>query len=192
LNTQIDKKSIHKLPITEFSGKIEVIQSNKRLAEVIYLLQRETEIGFDTETKPSFKKGVTYPISIIQFATKNHAYLIQLQFTGFPKILGDFLKNDSVKKIGVGLVEDVRKLKKFDKDINSTDFIDLSKLAKHKGITQLGLRSLVAKFLGKRIIKSSQTSNWAVKKLAKKQIKYAATDAWICLELLPFFFDEIK
>ena len=63
-------------------------------------------------------------------------------------------------------------------------FIDLSAMAKQKGIVQSGAKALTARYLGRKLVKSSQKTNWAKKNLTDRQLVYAATDAWVCLHIL--------
>jgi ribonuclease D len=141
-------------------------------------------VGFDTESKPAFKKGISYPISLLQLATHDTAYLFQLKKTGFSDALADFLANEKFKKIGIGVNADIEKLQELKKFI-PRGFIDLSKIAKDKGIIQVGARALTARYLGRRLVKTAQKTNWAQPQLSWKQRVYAAADAWVCLQVYP-------
>jgi ribonuclease D len=123
-------------------------------------------------------------VSLVQLATLETAYLFQLEKCGFPDALAEFFADDSVKKIGVGIKHDLEKLQEL-KKFTPAGFIDLSKIAREKGIIQIGARSLTARYMEGRLVKSSQKTNWAKRNLTRKQQLYAASDAWICLELYP-------
>lgn len=138
----------------------------------------------DTESRPSFSKGISYPPAIIQFATQHTAYLLRLDTIRFPNALVSLLENREVAKIGIGLTEDIKKLQNL-RYFQMNNCIDLSKIAEKKGIIQVGARALTARYLKQRLTKSAQTSNWAVSSLSEKQKVYAATDAWVCLQIYP-------
>jgi ribonuclease D len=121
---------------------------------------------------------------LLQFSTETTAYLFQLKKTGFPGILVSFLENAGISKIGVGIKNDIEKLQEL-RSFNPGGFIDLSKIASEKGIIQVGLRGLTARYTGHRITKTAQKTNWAHPQLTWKQQIYAASDAWICLRIYP-------
>jgi ribonuclease D len=152
--------------------------------EVLGLLMEESNVGFDTESRPSFTKGKSYPISLVQFATEDTAYLFQMKKTGFPDRLVQFLESEQVKKIGVGIKNDIEKLQE-QRKFKARGFVDLSKIAHEKGIIQVGLRGLTARYIEHRITKTAQKTNWAQPQLTRKQQIYAASDAWMCLRIYP-------
>lgn len=161
-----------------------MVDSPELAENVIRRLMEETFLGFDTESRPAFKKGESYPVSLVQLATHHTAYLFQLEKCGFPDSLAEILADPYIKKIGVGLKHDIEKLQEL-KRFTPAGFVDLSKIAREKGIIQIGARSLTARYMTARLVKSSQKTNWAKKNLTRKQQLYAASDAWICLEIYP-------
>lgn len=180
---------INSLPIIHFQGKVILINHIDQANGFLKRLKREKYIGFDTESRPSFSKGISYPPSIIQLATQNTAYLIQLEKTRIFDELVDFFSSPSIKKIGIGTQNDIEKLQEIRK-FQTRGFIDLSKIAAQKGIIQVGARALTARYLEHRLTKSSQKSNWSLKHLTQKQKEYAATDAWICLKIYPLLLSD--
>lgn len=181
---RIDREYINLLPPVEFEGEVVVVENVEQEEAVIRELRKESSVGFDTESKPAFKKGVSYPISLVQLATHDRAYLFQLKKTGFSDALADFLADASIKKIGIGVMADIKKLQEL-KTFTAGGFIDLSTIAKKKGIIQVGARALTARYLDRRLVKTAQKTNWAQSTLTRKQQIYAASDAWICLEIYP-------
>lgn len=175
---------INTLPIVKFEGKVVIVDTKEQEKKVVKLLRKEKYVGFDTESKPAFKKGVSYPISLVQLATQDTAYLIQITKTGFTDALADFLADEKIKKIGVGVKNDITKLNEL-KEFTAGGFIDLSTIAAEKGIIQIGVRGLTARYITHRLVKSSQKTNWAKPDLTRKQQLYAASDAWICLQIYP-------
>lgn len=181
---RLSREYINTLPIIRFEGNVVMVTSEDHANEVLADLAQQPIVGFDTESRPSFTKGTSYPVSLIQFAYNDTAYLFQLKKTGFPESLVDFMGNEEVKKVGVGVKNDIAKLQE-QRIFTARGFIDLSKLAAEKGIIQVGLRGLTARYFMRRLTKSAQKTNWATPVLTRKQQGYAALDAWICLQIYP-------
>lgn len=181
---RLSREYINSLPIIRFVGEVVVVDSAEQEDAVIRSLWGEKLVGFDTESKPAFQRGVSYPISLVQLATENTAYLFQLQKTGFSDALAGFFSNKKIKKIGVGIKSDIEKLQELKRFIPG-GFLDLSILAAQKGIIQVGVRGLTARYIEHRLVKSSQKTNWAQPELTRKQQIYAALDAWVCLKIYP-------
>ncbi len=186
---RLSKEYINTLPIIKFPGKVVMVDQDEDIDKVVQKLQNETYVGFDTESRPSFTKGITYPVSLIQIATDKVAYLFRSNGNEFSGLLWNFLADKNILKIGVGLNGDMEKLKQFDR-FYPGNFVDLSKLASEKGIIQVGARALTARYLGKRLVKTAQRTNWAIPCLTEKQKIYAATDAWICLRIHPLLQND--
>jgi ribonuclease D len=165
-----------------FSGEIKVIDTQEELSEVLHELDKHEFLGFDTETKPSFKKGEYHAPAIIQISTLETAYLLRIQKTGFTNELKRFLENPGTKKIGISIRDDLKDLQKV-RDFTPGGFLDLNNVAQRYHISQIGVRSLTAIFLNKRVSKGQQTSNWENEILTEAQQGYAATDAWICAKM---------
>ncbi|MGE5344296.1 MAG: 3'-5' exonuclease [Candidatus Omnitrophota bacterium] len=189
LTNRLSNEYINSLPIIKFDGEVIVVSEERHAEEVIRELLMESFVGFDTESKPSFTKGTIYPVSLIQLATRYRAYLFQLKKTGFPDVLIRFLEDENIKKIGVGISNDLAKLQE-QKPFNAGGFIDLSKLAAAKGIIQVGIRGLTARYMGGRLTKGAQKTNWAQSVLTPKQQIYAASDAWVCLSIYPLLLAD--
>jgi ribonuclease D len=180
---------INSLPIIHFQGKVILINHIEQANGLLKRLKNEKHIGFDTESRPSFSKGVSYPPSIIQLATHNTAYLFQLEKTLIFDELVDLFSSPGIKKIGIGTQNDIDKLQEIRK-FQARGFIDLSNIAAQKGIIQVGARALTARYLKQRLTKSSQKSNWSNAQLTPKQQEYAATDAWVCLKIYPLLLSD--
>lgn len=180
--TFIDKKEVQELDTIRFEDEIIVIDSKEDLVEVLAKLSREEVLGFDTETKPSFKKGEYHAPAIIQIATLQTAYLIRIQKTGYTNELKTFFESPTIKKIGISIRDDLKDLQKV-RPFKPGGFIDMNSIAQRFQISQIGVRSLTAIFLNKRVSKGQQTSNWENEELTDAQKGYAATDAWICLKI---------
>lgn len=180
--TTITQEEVNSLPLNSFSGKVVLIKEKEKLAAAFDEIQQHTVAGFDTETRPSFKRGQRYHVSLLQIAIPDKVYLIRLNKTGITDEIIRFLQVSTMVKSGVGVHDDIRALQKL-KRFAPDGFVDLAVLAKKAGLQVESVKKLAALLLGFRISKSSQTSNWDADVLTQKQIDYAATDAWVCLEL---------
>lgn len=182
LAENITKEDIQRLPLISFEGEIVIVDSKEGLHEAIGYLRNQPIVGFDTETKPAFVKGEYNPTALIQLATQDKAYLFRLNSIGYPDSLFNLLEDETITKLGISLLDDLKDLKKL-RHFEPAGFIDLNHIAKELGIKHIGVRKLAAIFMEHRISKSQQVSNWENKKLTLGQQRYAATDAWICLEI---------
>ena len=182
LRISITAEEINNLPLRTFSGKISVVSDPDQLVRVVEEIQSHDVVGFDTETRPSFKKGQVFQVSLLQLAIPRKAFLIRLNHIGVTKELASLFSNPRIIKAGVGIRDDLKALQKL-RNFEPAGFFDLSMLAKEAGLQVESVKKLTALLLGFRISKSAQTSNWEVVTFTQKQIEYAATDAWVCLEL---------
>ncbi len=191
LINRISSDYINELEPLQYTGPVILLQDSQEMeyaAEAI-LLQGICELGFDTESRPSFQRGVSFPISLIQIGLLDRVYLFHLLDPWIPPSLVEIMANPNIRKIGVGLSGDLHKLKQL-VDFEPQGFVDLSKLAAEKGIIQTGARSLTARYLNKKLVKAARTTNWARPLLSEKQMQYAATDAWVCLLLYPLLLAD--
>lgn len=178
----ISKEELRELPLFAFEGRIHLPTTTQQIMDAARELQQHPVIGFDTETRPSFKKGQSYLPSLVQLATETDAYLFQLKKLETISPLLDILESPDIVKTGVALDRDVKELKDFI-PFDAKGFFELSTVAREAGMEKTGLRNLCGMLLGHRISKRAQTSNWARMELTEEQMIYAATDAWVSLKL---------
>lgn len=178
----ITKEAIQQLPLISFEGDIHIIDDLEKCNQALRNLKDQKVIGFDTETKPTFVKGDYNPTALIQLATEEEAFLFRLNKLGYPKSLFDLMEDPSVTKLGISIMDDLKDLKKL-RTFTPQGFIDLNNTARELGIEHIGVRKLAAIILEYRISKNQQVSNWENEELSPGQQRYAATDAWICLEI---------
>ena len=181
-NSTITKEEINDLPLFRFEGPIHVIHTKEQIRPTIERLLKEKVLGFDTETKPSFKKGISHPPALIQFATEDEAWLFRINGKGIHKAILPLLQSESTVKVGVALHDDIKHLQKVRK-FKPGGFLDMATVAQDAGILKRGLRNMTGILLGGRLSKSAQLTNWAQSNLANNQLTYAATDAWVSLKL---------
>jgi ribonuclease D len=176
--SSIDKEELKELPLGRFSGEIHMIDSMRDVRKFLPVLLKEEVLGFDTETRPSFKKGKQNPTALLQLSTNFHAFLFRITTLGLPDQLISLFENRDIRKIGAALRDDILDLQKV-KSFKPENFIDLQKYVEAFGIENKGLNKLSGIVLGFRISKSQQVSNWEADPLTEAQQVYAATDAWI-------------
>ncbi len=170
---------LRKLPLLQFNGKVTLVDSMQTFHQVIGDIGRPALLGFDTETRPSFKKGQRHKVSLLQLADENRAWLFRLNMIGLPPELTTLLADERIVKTGVAVHDDIKALRSLTQ-FEPGGFVDLQTVVAAHGIKQLGLKKLSAIILGYSISKSQQTSNWEAPALTEPQQLYAATDAWVC------------
>lgn len=176
------RADIAALPLKRYAGSVEVVICEAQLAAMAEDLADTRVVGFDSESRPAFRKGEVYLPSLVQVATARKVYLLPLKQLDFAQMLARILNDPTLIKAGIALHGDLAQLKEMYL-LEPAGLMDLGRVAKRHGCEQTGLRNLAARFLGWRIAKGAQTSNWAAPQLSPSQITYAATDAWVGREL---------
>lgn len=180
--TTISNEEINELPLGAFEGKVIVITEEPALDKALVEINKHTIVGFDTETKPVFVRGHSNKVALMQIALPEKVYLIRLNKMGLTSGLIHLLENQLILKAGVALRDDIKGLQKLH-HYHPAGFVELAELRKQAGLEVESVKKLTALLLGFRISKSAQTSNWEAETFNEKQISYAATDAWVCLEI---------
>ena len=178
----IEKSEVAQMPTTLFGGRIITIDTPADAEKAAFALSKECIVGIDTETRPSFKKGVHYNVSLLQISTLDTCFLFRLNRIGMAKPLVELLENSGITKVGLSLHDDYQALNKR-KRFTPASFLDLQKYVTRFGIEEKGLQKMYAIVFGERISKSQQLTNWDADVLTDKQKLYAATDAWACLKI---------
>lgn len=180
--SKFDKARIHQLPRALFEGRIEVVLSESEAAKAVDYLLKQPIIGIDTETRPSFRKGVKYYVSLLQVSSRDICFLFRLKHTGMCESIIRLLEDTTIPKIGLSLHDDIRQLHEVAK-FQPGYFIELQDKVKAFGVGDLSLQKLFANFFGERISKGQRLTNWEADILSESQKRYAATDAWACVLL---------
>jgi len=186
----VAKEDVKNYPLIEFKGHIHLIDNYSELEQCCDIICKKTIIGFDTETKPSFKKGISYNISLIQLAVDDDVFIIRIDKIGLDKRIIDILSNSNILKVGIDVKNDLIGLKKMH-NFQEANFLDLNSLATVKGFKSIGAVKLCIMLLGFRISKRQRLSDWSADILTQSQLEYAAIDAWICPQILQSFKDKL-
>lgn len=179
---KISNEETAQLPAIEFGGRICIIDHERDIVEACKVLAAEPVLGFDTETRPSFRPGVTFRVSLLQLSTPTVCYLFRLNRIPLAKPILQLLENKQVLKVGADVAGDLRALHQI-RHFREAGFIDLQSIAPQWGIGEKSLRKLSAIVLGQRVSKAQRLSNWEAATLTDKQQLYAATDAWVCTRI---------
>ena len=179
---KIEKSTISTLPPCDITGEIIVIDRPEDVATAVDDLKQCPLIGFDTETRPSFRRGESNTISLLQLATDRRAYLFRLKKIGQNQLLKDLLESEEHIKIGLSVHDDFHSLNRW-MPCRPKNFIELQKYVKAFGIEEMSLQKIYAIIFGQRISKNQRLTNWENDVLTDKQKQYAATDAWVCIKI---------
>ena len=182
LYSKYDKSLIKDLPHVLFEGRIIVVVSQSEAQRAVDYLLSQPILGVDTETRPSFRKGVIHKVALLQVSSHDTCFLFRLNYTGMTADIIRLLEDTTVPKVGLSLHDDLMMLHKT-AAFTPGNFIELQHCVRELGIEDLSLQKLYANFFGQKISKTQRLTNWEADVLNDKQKLYAATDAWTCIKL---------
>ena len=188
---KISNEETAALPAIEFKGEIRIIEHERDIVPACKFLMKQAVVGFDTETRPSFRPGISYRVSLLQLSTPQLCFLFRLNKIPLAKPILQVLETDSILKIGADVAGDLRSLRQI-RHFRDGGFVDLQSIAPEWGIEDKSLRKLSAIVLGQRVSKAQRLSNWEATTLTDKQQLYAATDAWVCTRIYERLLDTRK
>ena len=191
----IDKETINTMPRVTFPGRVHVIDAISQVKSAVTALRTAGVVGFDTETRPCFKRGERHKAALIQLSTDTDAFLFRVNMTGIPEVLKAFLEDPRRIKVGLSTNDDFHQLSRLI-DIHPQGFVELQQLVKEFEIIDMSLQKIYAILFQQKISKSQQLTNWEAAELTEAQQSYAAIDAWACLRIYDYLkggnFDPIK
>lgn len=182
MGLSITKDQIAELPLETFNGEIIIIDKADQVQDAVNRLLMFNTLGFDTETKPAFKRGQTNKVALMQISTEDECYLFRLNKIGYPDLMDDIICNQDIKKIGLSLRDDFAAIRGRSKNI-PMNFVDLQLFVDKFDIEDNSLQKIYALLFGKRISKGQRLSNWESSVFTPAQQSYAAIDAWACLRI---------
>ena len=178
----IDKQTINQMPVVSFPGRIHVIYAPSQVKSAVMALRSASIVGFDTETRPSFKRGERHNVALLQLSTTSDAFLFRINNTGIPAPLKEFIEDKSITKVGLSTTDDFHQLARVC-DAHPNGFVELQQMVKQFRITDMSLQKIYAILFQEKISKGQQLSNWEAPQLTDAQKRYAAIDAWACLSI---------
>lgn len=182
MKISIEKTDIQRMPQVMFPGDIHVIDSIYHVKEAVRVLSNSPLVGFDTETRPSFRKGIVHKTALIQISTLDECFLFRSCKIGMPDVLAQYLASAEHKKVGLSLHDDFKIMRKLS-NMEPAGFIDLQDVVGDYCITDISLQKIYAILFGGKIAKGQQLTNWEAPELSAAQQNYGAVDAWACLKI---------
>ncbi len=186
---QISKAEVAEMPLVNFPGKIVVIDTLPQAEKAVAVLQKANVIGFDTETRPAFRKGQRNKVALLQLSTDDVCFLFRLNIIGFCPSLLALLSSPEVLKIGLSLKDDYMTIRRLSQ-LEPAGFVELQQFVKKYNIAEASLQKIYAILFGQKISKSQRLSNWEADTLSEGQKKYAAIDAWACLKIYSALLEQ--
>lgn len=178
----ISKETVHALPEVHYPGKVILIDSAAKARDAVAYLLKQPQIGFDTETRPSFQKNHRYKVSLVQLSVPGECFLFRLKQIGSLDGLMSIFENPAIQKIGLSLKDDFHSLAKLC-EFTPAGFVELQTFVKEYEIADNSLQKIFALIFGQRISKNQRLTNWEAAELTPGQQSYAAIDAWACVEI---------
>ena len=150
---RIDPEITKYLPMVQYKGDVVVVDNAANLDEIMGEISNETVLGFDTETRPSFRKGVHYNTSLLQLCGENRAWLFKLDpLKDVLEKVFSVLANENIVKCGVAVSGDISGLKSLC-EFEAKGFVEISDYTQKMGILNTGLKNLSCVFLAKEFRK---------------------------------------
>ncbi|MCM1449675.1 MAG: 3'-5' exonuclease domain-containing protein 2 [Clostridiales bacterium] len=181
----IDKQQIQPMPIARFTGRTIAIENAADALQAVTYLSKQERLGFDTETRPSFRKGDNHNVALIQLATESECFLFRINKFGFSTPLVQLMENSNVLKIGLSTKDDFHGLNKLT-PCAPAGVVELQTLVKEYDIADMSLQKIYAILFGEHISKGQRLTNWEADKLSEHQMGYASLDAWACLRIYDY------
>lgn len=178
----IDKEVVNAMPKAAFTGEIHVVNTPWEAERAVAYLRGCPLLGIDSETRPSFAKGHTHKVALLQVASEEHCFLFRLNVMGLTLPLITLLEMPHITKVGLSLKDDFMMLHKR-APFEPRGIIELQEFVRPFGIEEQSLQKIYAILFGEKISKTQRLSNWEADVLTQPQQLYAATDAWACLNI---------
>ena len=182
IKEKIDKAEVAEMEVVTFPGRIIVIQTEQEAEKAVEYLLRFPIVGIDTETRPSFKRGIMHKVALLQVSTYDTCFLFRLNMIGMCPPVVRLLSHPTLVKVGLSLKDDIHMLHQLG-DFAGNNFIDLQNIVGQVGIRDMSLQKIYANLFGQKVSKRQRLTNWEADVLNDPQKQYAAIDAWVCLKI---------
>ncbi len=190
IRKSIEKEEVKEMPKVTFPGQIHLVNTPWEAEKAITFLKTYPLLGIDSETKPSFNKGQTHKVALLQIASEEHCFLFRLNLIGLTLPIVALLETPYITKVGLSLKDDFMMLHKR-ASFEQHSCVELQDYVRDFGIADKSLQKIYAILFGEKISKSQRLSNWEADELTIPQQLYAATDAWACLKIY-LLLEEVK
>ena len=181
----IEKQVINQMQQVTFAGRIHIISAISQVKSAVAALRKFPVVGFDTETRPCFRRGERHPVALLQLSTPNDAFLFRLNKTGVTTPLKQYLEDDTCIKVGLSTTDDFHQIARMC-DCRPAGFVELQQLVKKYSISDMSLQKIYAILFQRKISKGQQLTNWEAPQSTEAQQQYAAIDAWACLKIYEY------
>lgn len=178
----ISKEELAELPKVEFHGDIKVVETLEDMGKAVETLKQCNLLGFDTESRPTFKKGAIIHVSLMQIATDSSCFLFRIRKLKDISPLREIIESSRTLKVGLSIHDDFNILS-HDYKFKPAGFVDLQKIVPSFKFSNTSLQKIYAILFNQKISKSQQLSNWDAEELTYAQMQYAAIDAWACIQI---------
>ncbi len=185
LTNRLDAKLIDSLP-PYFNSREIVMVDDSNLDISIDEILSYSVVGFDTESRPIFEKSKSDDnIALMQISTPYKCFLFQLSKFQDLSFMKKILSNSDIKKVGIGLNNDRKKLYRRYK-VSLENVVSIDEIFRILGNKDaVGIKQMVARVLDQNISKkkSISVSRWDSFTLSREQIIYASDDAFASLDV---------
>ena len=156
-------------------GRIELVSTASRLAEVVDALSKAPRVAVDLESNGFFRYHER--VCLVQLSAGDTAFLADPLAIDEMGPLGDLLRDESVEKVFHAADYDIRSLDR-DWGFRVAGLFDTGIAAAFVGSSQLGLQSVVEQQIGLVLAKPRklQRSDWSLRPLGPEALSYAADD----------------
>lgn len=181
----IEKEKLKDMPKVMFPGEVHAVETPEEAENAIAYLKTCPVLGIDSETRPSFTKGQSHKVALLQISSEDHCFLFRLNLLGLTPPLISLLEDPRIIKVGLSLKDDFLMLHKR-APFQQQGCIELQDYVGYFKIQDKSLQKIFAILFKEKISKSQRLSNWEASELSESQQQYAAIDAWACLKIYKF------
>lgn len=165
------------------------IDSNAKLAALIYLLKQEPIIAVDTESNSMH--AYHERVCLVQISTATNDYIIDPLVIDRMDTLNEIFADPCIQKVFHAAEYDLLCLRR---DFNSAfvNLFDTMIAARILGLRSVGLNNLLSQYMGVQLDKSHQLDDWGKRPLDEDSLRYAQHDTHYLLALRDLLLGELE